>query len=167
MMGIDVGTTGTRAVVVRPDGHVMGATTTDHQPMRMPKPGWAEQDPEDWWQATILAVRGALKQSQLQGGDVAAVGLSGQMHGVVCLDKANTVLRPALLWCDQRSQVQCDWITSKVGADRVIKLVSNPALTGFSAPLSCGATNAARSSAIGSPRRWALTESSSWYRIRL
>ena len=134
MMGIDVGTTGTRAVVVRPDGHVMGATTADHQPMRMPKPGWAEQDPEDWWQATILAVRGALKQSQVQGGDVAAVGLSGQMHGVVCLDKANVVLRPALLWCDQRSQAQCDWITSKVGADRVIKLVSNPALTGFSAP---------------------------------
>ena len=134
MLGIDVGTTGTRAVVVRPDGHVMGATTADHQPMRMPKPGWAEQDPEDWWQATILAVRGALKQARLQGGDIAAIGLSGQMHGVVCLDKANVVLRPALLWCDQRSQVQCDWITSKVGADRVIKLVSNPALTGFSAP---------------------------------
>jgi xylulokinase len=134
MLGIDVGTTGTRAVVVRPDGHVMGATTADHQPMRMPKPGWAEQDPEDWWQATLLAVRGALKQAQLQGGDIAAIGLSGQMHGVVCLDKANLILRPALLWCDQRSQAQCDWITSKVGADRLIKLVSNPALTGFSAP---------------------------------
>lgn len=134
MLGIDVGTTGTRAVVVRPDGHVMGATTADHQPMRMPKPGWAEQDPEDWWQATVLAVRGALKQAQRQGGDIAAIGLSGQMHGVVCLDKANLVLRPALLWCDQRSQAQCDWITSKVGAGRLIKLASNPALTGFSAP---------------------------------
>src|SRR5215472_13388016 len=134
MIGIDVGTSGTRVVVLRPDGHVMGATTADHQPMRMPKPGWAEQDPEDWWQATILAVRGALKQAQLQGGDIAAIGLSGQMHGVVCLDKANLILRPALLWCDQRSQAQCDWITSKVGADRLIKLVSNPALTGFSAP---------------------------------
>jgi xylulokinase len=134
MMGIDVGTSGTRAVIVRPDGHVTGATTADHQPMRMPKPGWAEQDPEDWWQATIAAVRGALKQAHLQGGDIAAVGLSGQMHGVVCLDKSSLVLRPALLWCDQRSQVQCDWITSKVGADRLIKLVSNPALTGFSAP---------------------------------
>ncbi len=101
--------------------------------MRMPKPGWAEQDPEDWWQATILAVRGALKQAQLQGGDIAAIGLSGQMH-VSLFDKASLVLRPALLWCDQRSQAQCDWITSKVGADRLIKLVSNPALTGFSAP---------------------------------
>ena len=134
MMGIDVGTSGTRAVIVRPDGHVMGATTADHEPMRMPKPGWAEQDPEDWWQATILAVRGALRQARLQGGDIAAIGLSGQMHGVVCLDKANGVLRPALLWCDQRSQAQCDWITSRVGADRLIELVSNPALTGFSAP---------------------------------
>jgi xylulokinase len=133
-MGIDVGTTGTRAVVVRPDGHVMGTTTGDHQPMRMPRPGWAEQDPEDWWQATILAVRGALQQAQVAGGDIAAIGLSGQMHGVVCLDKANAVLRPALLWCDQRSQAQCDWITAKVGAERLIELVSNPALTGFSAP---------------------------------
>src|SRR5215472_14957461 len=134
MLGIDVGTTGTRAAVVRPDGHVMGATTADHQPMRMPKPGWAEQDPEDWWQATILAVRGALKQAQLQGGDIAAIGLSGQMHGVVCLDKASFILRPSLIWCDQRSQAQCDWITSTVGAQRLIQLVSNPALTGFSAP---------------------------------
>jgi xylulokinase len=134
MMGIDVGTTGTRAVIVRPDGHVMGATTADHQPMCMLKPGWAEQDPEDWWRAATLAVRGALQQAQLQGGDIVAVGLSGQMHGVVCLDKADHVLRPALLWCDQRSQPQCDWITSKVGADRLITLVSNPALTGFSAP---------------------------------
>jgi len=133
-MGIDVGTTGTRAVIGRRDGHVMGAKTADHQPMRMLKPGWAEQDPEDWWQATILAVRGALKQAQLQGSDIAALGLSGQMHGVVCLDKANVVLRPALLWCDQRSQAQCDWITAKVGAERLIKLASNPALTGFSAP---------------------------------
>jgi len=112
----------------------MGATTGNHQPMRMLKPGWAEQDPEDWWQATILAVRGALKQAHLQGSDIAALGLSGQMHGVVCLDKANVVLRPALLWCDQRSQTQCDWITAKVGAERLIKLASNPALTGFSAP---------------------------------
>ncbi len=134
MMGIDVGTSGTRVVIVRPDGHVMGATTADHQPMRMPRAGWAEQDPEDWWQATIRAVRGALEQARLEGDDVAALGLSGQMHGVVCLDKANLVLRPALLWCDQRSQAQCDWITSTVGAGRLIQLVSNPALTGFSAP---------------------------------
>jgi len=134
MMGIDVGTTGTRAVVVRPDGHVVGAATGDHRPMRMAKPGWAEQDPEDWWQATILAVRAALEEAGLKGTDIAAVGLSGQMHGVVLLDKARAVLRPSLIWCDQRSQAQCDWITAQVGYDRLIRLVSNPALTGFSAP---------------------------------
>ena len=134
MMGIDVGTTGTRVVIVRPDGQVAGAATGDHEPMRMPKPGWAEQDPANWWQATILAVRAALEAAQLKGGDIAAIGLSGQMHGVVLLDQTNSVLRPALIWCDQRSQEQCDWITSKVGADHLIRLVSNPALTGFSAP---------------------------------
>ncbi len=134
VMGIDVGTTGTRAVVVRPDGHVAGAATGDHQPMRMEKPGWAEQDPEDWWQATIGAVRAAIAQAGVKSTEIAAVGLSGQMHGVVLLDKNHAVLRPSLIWCDQRSQAQCDWITSKVGAERLIGLVSNPALTGFSAP---------------------------------
>jgi len=134
MMGIDVGTTGTRAVVVRPDGHVVGAATGDHQPIRMPKPGWAEQDPADWWQATIVAVRAALEAAGLKGADIAVVGLSGQMHGVVLLDRTYAVIRPALIWCDQRSQAQCDWITSQVGSERLIQLVSNPALTGFSAP---------------------------------
>ena len=134
LMGIDVGTTGTRAVIIRPDGHVVGSATGAHQPMRMPRPGWAEQDPEDWWQAAILAVRSALEQSGAKGSEIAAVGLSGQMHGVVLLDGARAVLRPALIWCDQRSQSQCDWITSQVGAERLIRLVLNPALTGFSAP---------------------------------
>jgi xylulokinase len=134
VMGIDVGTTGTRAVIVRPDGHVAGAATGDHQPMRMPKPGWAEQDPEDWWQATLMAIRRVLEQAELKGSDIAAVGFSGQMHGVVLLDKTLAVLRPSLIWCDQRSQAQCDWITQQVGAERLIQLVSNPALTGFSAP---------------------------------
>ncbi len=134
MMGIDVGTTGTRAVIVRPGGHVVGAATGDHQPMTMLRPGWAEQDPADWWEATIKAVRAALEAAGLKGGDIAAVGLSGQMHGVVLLDQTRAVLRPSLIWCDQRSQAQCDWITQQVGAERLIQLVSNPALTGFSAP---------------------------------
>ena len=134
MMGIDVGTTGTRAVIVRPDGHVVGAATGDHQPMRMARPGWAEQDPEDWWQAALVAIRAALEQAGVKGSDIAAVGFSGQMHGVVLLDQSLAVLRPALIWCDQRSQAQCDWITQKVGAEQLIQYVSNPALTGFSAP---------------------------------
>src|SRR5579863_1299056 len=134
LMGIDVGTTGTRAVIVRPDGSVAVAATGDHEPMRMPQPGWAEQDPGDWWEATVHAVRAALSAARLTGADITAIGLSGQMHGVVLLDKANAVLHPALIWCDQRSQAQCDWITRRVGAERLIQLVSNPALTGFSAP---------------------------------
>jgi len=134
MMGIDVGTTGTRAVIVRPDGHVMGAATGDHQPMQMARPGWAEQDPEDWWQATLVAVRAALESAAVKGSEIAAVGFSGQMHGVVLLDQAHAVLRPSLIWCDQRSQAQCDWITKKVGAEQLIRNASNPALTGFSAP---------------------------------
>ena len=134
VMGIDVGTTGTRAIIVRPDGHVVGAATGEHQPMMMLKPGWAEQSPADWWEATVTAVRAALAAANVQGEDIGAIGLSGQMHGVVLLDKTRAVLRPSLIWCDQRSQAQCDWITQKVGADRLIQLVSNPALTGFSAP---------------------------------
>src|SRR5512146_817216 len=134
LLGIDIGTTGTRAVIIRPDGTVVGAATGDHLPMQMEKPGWAEQDPEDWWEASMLAVQGALTEAGLQGSDIKAVGLSGQMHGVVLLDHANAVLRPSLIWCDQRSQSQCDWITAQVGSERLIQLVSNPALTGFSAP---------------------------------
>lgn len=131
-MGIDVGTTGTRAVAIRPDGRVISAATADHEPMRMPRPGWAEQDPEDWWRAALAAVRSVLQHPEVK--EIAAIGLSGQMHGVALLDRSSAVLRPALLWCDQRSQAQCDWITSKLGAQRLVKLASNPALTGFSAP---------------------------------
>src|SRR5215469_7586153 len=108
LMGIDVGTTGTRAVIMRPDGHVMGAATGEHNPMRMERPGWAEQDPEDWWRATVLAVRSVIEQTGVKCGQIAAIGLSGQMHGVVLLDGAGAVLRPALIWCDQRSQAQCE-----------------------------------------------------------
>jgi xylulokinase len=134
MMGIDVGTTATRAIVVRPDGHVAGAATVGHPPIQMPKAGWAEQNPEDWWHATIEAVRTAVERSGAAGAEIASIGLSGQMHGVTLLDKANVVLRPAIIWCDQRTQPQCDWITNRVGAERLIRLVSNPAITGFSAP---------------------------------
>ena len=134
VMGIDVGTTGTRAVIVSEDGRVAGSATGDHVPMSMPRPGWAEQDPEDWWKATQEAVPAALQDAGLRGADISAVGLSGQMHGVVLLDEENRVLRPSLIWCDQRSQEQCDWITEKVGAERLIELTSNPAITGFSAP---------------------------------
>ena len=134
VMGIDVGTTGTRAIVVNEAGDVVGAASGNHTPMAMPQPGWAEQDPEDWWQATCRAVPAALKDARLKSSDISAVGLSGQMHGVVLLDRQCRLLRSSLIWCDQRSQPQCDWITAKLGKQRLIQLTSNPALTGFTAP---------------------------------
>jgi xylulokinase len=134
LLGIDVGTTGTRSVIIRPDGQVIGTATANHNPMQMPKPGWAEQDPENWWQATIESICGALGEAHLTGDAIAAAGLSGQMHGVVLLDRSNAPLHPALIWCDQRSQRQCDEITSRVGKQKLIEMASNPALTCFSAP---------------------------------
>jgi len=133
-MGIDVGTTGTRAMIVRPGGQVVAVATTDHQPVRMLRPGWAEQDSEDWWHATVMATRTALQQASLKAADITAVGLSGQMHGVTLLDRKQVPLRPAIIWCDQRSQEQCDEIKARVGVERLSRLVLNPALTSFSAP---------------------------------
>ena len=133
LMGIDVGTTGTRAVVVDEMGRLVGAATEEY-PLHTPRPLWAEQEPADWWRATRQAIRGAIASSGVDGHEVGGLGLSGQMHGLVLLDDRNEVLRPAILWCDQRTQEQCDWITERVGRERLIDLVSNPALTGFTAP---------------------------------
>jgi xylulokinase len=102
--------------------------------MKMERPLWAEQRPEDWWEAARQVVRGVLRQANASGEDVHGVGLSGQMHGLVILDNANCVIRPALIWCDQRSQAQVDWINQTVGADRVLNWTANPVLTGFTLP---------------------------------
>jgi len=102
--------------------------------MYTPHAQWAEQDPADWWRATVSSVQRVLYLSGLDAKDIAGVGLTGQMHGVVLLDKDQQVLRPSIIWCDQRSQAQCDWITERVGAQRLIELTSNPALTGFTLP---------------------------------
>jgi xylulokinase len=132
LLGIDVGTTGARAILVDPgDGRVVAGATREY-PLHTPKPLWAEQDANDWWRGVVGAVQDALKAAGTR--DVAAVGLSGQMHGVVLMDGAGEPLGPSLIWCDGRSQAQCDAITSKVGATRLIELTSNPALVGFSAP---------------------------------
>ena len=113
---------------------MIASGVSEHVPFASPQPGWAEQDPVDWWKACGLAVRQALQISGLRGDEIGCVGFSGQMHGAVLLDAEGEVVRPALIWCDQRSQLQCDWITAQVGSERLIQLVSNPALTGFSAP---------------------------------
>jgi len=131
-LGIDVGTGGTRAVVVDPDGNVMASATAEHVPFVSTRTGWAEQDPKDWWRATIAAVREVL--SKTSADEIVAVGLSGQMHGLVLLDQNDEVLRPAIIWCDQRTDSQCNSLTEMIGADRLIELTCNPALTGFTLP---------------------------------
>jgi xylulokinase len=141
LLGIDIGTTGVKAAIYATeagDGSSTLASAFVDYPLYHPHPGWAEQDPEDWWRATCAAIRTCLDRAHAQHGvtarDVRGVGLSGQMHGVVLLDEQHRVLRPCIIWADQRSQEQCDWITRTVGAERLLDLVSNPALTGFTAP---------------------------------
>ena len=129
VLGIDVGTGGTRAVLVDTSGAIASSATCEHVPFASPGPGWAEQDPHDWWKATGSAIRAAL--ANVPGANVVCVGLAGQMHGAVLLDQNNEVLRPALIWCDQRTQPQCDWLNSKIGEQRIIELTCNPALTNF------------------------------------
>ncbi|HET9402286.1 MAG TPA: FGGY family carbohydrate kinase, partial [Candidatus Acidoferrales bacterium] len=131
LLGIDVGTTGTRAVIVDERGRVISSATSEHAPFSSAKPGWAEQDPEDWWRAAKLAIRAALAQGKLRGGEISCVGFSGQMHGAVMLDARGNVVRPALIWCDVRTQCQCDALNAKIGADRIIQLTCNPALPNF------------------------------------
>ncbi len=133
-LGIDIGTGGSRALLVRSDGSVASGVTVAHEDMLMQRPLWAEQRPQDWWNAASEAVRGVLGQAGVSGGDIRGVGLSGQMHGLTLLDAANQVIRPALIWCDQRSQDQVDWINATVGAATVVQHTANPVLTGFTAP---------------------------------
>jgi xylulokinase len=130
LLGLDVGTTGARAVLVDESGAVRAAASADY-PLHSPRPGWTEQDPADWWAGARSAVRRAVASAR---GEVAGMGLTGQMHGAVFLDASDQVIRPALLWNDQRTAAQCERITSLVGAGRLIELAGNPALTGFQAP---------------------------------
>jgi xylulokinase len=134
LLGIDVGTGGTRAVLLDRRGRVTSAATAEHAPMSSPRIGWAEQSPEDWWRAACQAIEACLAKSSTPAEDVAAIGLTGQMHGLVLLDEQGQVLRPAILWCDQRTEEECREITAQVGAQRLIELTANPALTGFTLP---------------------------------
>jgi xylulokinase len=133
-MGVDVGTGGTRALLIDAGGREIAAVTAPHEDMRMEQPLWAEQRPEDWAQAAVGAIRGVLAKAGAKGDDVRGVGLSGQMHGLVILDRENAVIRPALIWCDQRSQPQVDFINEKLGKDKVLEYTANPVLTGFTLP---------------------------------
>jgi len=131
LLGIDVGTGGTRALIIDAKGKVIASATEEHQHFSSPQIGWAEQHPEDWWRACGLAVKSALAKAGLSGADIACVGFSGQMHGAVMLDGEFQVVRPALIWCDVRTEPQCVELNRKIGAQRVIELTCNPALPNF------------------------------------
>jgi xylulokinase len=133
-LGLDVGTGGSRALVVDESGSPRHAFTAAHEDMRMAKPLWAEQDPADWWRASKEAIAGVLARAGIRGAEIAGVGLSGQMHGLVILDEAHRVIRPALIWCDQRSQRQVDFIHNTIGREAVVSAIANPMLTGFTLP---------------------------------
>jgi xylulokinase len=134
LLGIDVGTGGTRAVLIDSGGRVMSAATAEHAPMSSPRIGWAEQSPEDWWRAACEAIHACLAKSSSAAQEITGIGLTGQMHGLVLLDAEDRVVRPALIWCDQRTKDECREITNQVGAQRLIELTANPALTGFTLP---------------------------------
>lgn len=134
LLGIDVGTGGSRTVLINDSGQILATETVEHAPFASPQLGWAEQDPADWWRASRAAIRAVLSKNGIRSDEVAGIGLSGQMHGSVLLDKDNRVLRPALIWCDQRTEAQCESLTKQIGARQLIELTSNPALTGFTLP---------------------------------
>jgi xylulokinase len=133
VLGLDVSTTATKAVLLDDEGKIR-ATGVAEYAYETPRPLWSEQDPELWWTGTVTAVRSALAESGVDGREVAAVGLTGQMHGLVALDAGGAVLRPAILWNDQRTQAECDHIRELLGRERLIAITGNDALTGFTAP---------------------------------
>jgi xylulokinase len=131
-LGIDVGTSGTRGVLIDETGAVIACETSEHRAFDSPEIGWAEQSPDDWWRACVAAIRKIVEK--VDPDSIGAVSFSGQMHGSVLLDESDKPLRPALLWCDQRTSKQCRAITETIGAEELIGLVSNPAVTGFTLP---------------------------------
>jgi len=133
LMGMDISTTGAKAILINENGKVL-QTSTHTYPLSTPKPLWSEQDPEDWWQAAQASIRQVIEQAAINPEDLKGIGLTGQMHGLVLLDSQNQVLRPAILWNDQRTGGACEDMVSKIGLDKLIQITGNPALTGFTAP---------------------------------
>jgi len=133
VIGIDASTTATKAVLIDEAGGVRGVGVSEYG-FEVPRPLWSEQSPELWWDGAVAAIRSVLASTGVAGADVAAIGLTGQMHGLVLLDAADRVLRPAILWNDQRTAVECEAIRAAVGPERLIEITGNDALTGFTAP---------------------------------
>ncbi|WP_029542776.1 xylulokinase [Selenomonas sp. AB3002] len=132
LIGVDVGTSATKTVLFDEECHQVAEASAEY-PLYQPQNGWAEQDPKDWEEAAASTIREVMAKSRVDKEDVVGMGLSGQMHGLVMLNEANEVIRPAIIWCDQRTAAECEEITAKVGRERLIEITANPALTGFTA----------------------------------
>lgn len=132
-LGIDTSTTSSKALIIDGLGKVISVASSPHT-LQTPKPLWSEQNPEEWWGAVSASIKSALEKAGITGEQITAIGLTGQMHGLVLLDEAGKVLRPAILWNDQRTQNQCDEIHQKIGKEKFIQISGNVALTGFTAP---------------------------------
>lgn len=133
LLGIDLSTTGAKALLIDPEGRVIGSATTSLN-LSSPHPLWSEQEPREWWEATANSIRQVLAEANVSGDEVAAIGLTGQMHGLVVVDEDHEVLRPAILWNDQRCGAECDEIRARVPLARLVQITGNDALTGFTAP---------------------------------
>ena len=132
-LGIDTSTTSSKALLMDESGSVVLAASSPHT-LQTPRPLWSEQNPQEWWDAAVMSIRAVIGKAGISGESIGAVGLTGQMHGLVLLDEAGNVLRPAILWNDQRTQSQCDEIHRRIGRERFIQITGNVALTGFTAP---------------------------------
>jgi len=132
-LGIDTSTTSSKALLIDETGQVIAVASSPHT-LQTPKPLWSEQNPHEWWEAVSASIRLVLEKAGVGGDRIAAVGLMGQLHGLVLLDKTGDVLRPAILWNDQRTQTQCDTIHQRIGQEKFIGITGNVALTGFTAP---------------------------------
>lgn len=132
LLGVDLGTSGTKTVLFDEDGNVITSKTIEY-PLYQEKNGWAEQEPLDWWNAAADTIHAVITESGVDNKDIKGLGISGQMHGLVMLDKDGNVLRRSIIWCDQRTAKECEEITARVGAERLIEITANPALTGFTA----------------------------------
>ncbi|OOB76939.1 MAG: xylulokinase [Epulopiscium sp. Nuni2H_MBin003] len=132
ILGVDLGTSGTKTVLFKKDGQKVASSTVEYE-LIAPKNGWAEQNPDDWWNATITTIKDVIDKANVNPDDIKGLGISGQMHGLVMLDKDGKVLRNCILWCDGRTGKECQEITDIIGQERLIEITANPALTGFTA----------------------------------
>ncbi len=133
ILGIDVSTTASKALLLGPDGEVKAVASSSHE-LSTPRPLWSEQDPEDWWSATCKAIQAVLSEAQIDASEIRSIGLTGQMHGLVLLDAEGSVIRPAILWNDQRSSAECEYIRERIGLAELVRISGNDAFPGFTAP---------------------------------